>query len=217
MMGETGTTPGGRGRFTGFDVLREAGTWDAETAGVVLGRLRASGDLRFFTSQDAGIARCLLDRLLAQDDEPRIPVLEDIDRRLADGDGDGWRHEEMPEDPEAWHRSLVELDRLAQHRTGGGFCELDRRRQDDLIEHIRTADRLGDMPAAWVWNLWMRYALAAFYAHPWSWNEIGFGGPAYPRGYKSLGLDALEPWERRESRPRDPEPWAQRVERARRL
>ena len=29
----------------------------------------------------------------------------------------------------------------------------------------------------------MRAVLAAFYSHPWSWNEIGYGGPRYPRGY----------------------------------
>ena len=26
----------------------------------------------------------------------------------------------------------------------------------------------------------MRAILGAFYSHPWAWNEIGFGGPAYP-------------------------------------
>ena len=34
----------------------------------------------------------------------------------------------------------------------------------------------------------MRSMLAAFYSHPWAWNEIGFGGPAYPRGYARLGV-----------------------------
>ena len=37
-------------------------------------------------------------------------------------------------------------------------------------------------PAGRVFALWMRYACAAFYSHPWAWNEIGFGGPAYPQG-----------------------------------
>ncbi len=30
------------------------------------------------------------------------------------------------------------------------------------------------------WSVSMRMVLAAFYSHPWAWNEIGFGGPAYP-------------------------------------
>jgi hypothetical protein len=37
--------------------------------------------------------------------------------------------------------------------------------------------------------------LSAFYSHPWAWNEIGFGGPAYPRGYARLGAGEREHWE----------------------
>ena len=51
-------------------------------------------------------------------------------------------------------------------------------------------------------QLVMRQACSAFYAHPWAWNEIGFGGPAYPRGYAvfaSAHLDDTEPWEGKEA------------------
>ncbi len=53
-----------------------------------------------------------------------------------------------------------------------------------------------------VWSLWTRYACTAFYSHPLAWNEIGFSGPAYPRGYKNAGVEA-EPFEvtRRPARP----------------
>ena len=43
----------------------------------------------------------------------------------------------------------------------------------------------------------MRAVLAAFYSHPWAWNEIGFGGPAYPRGFMRSGpVSYREPFER---------------------
>jgi hypothetical protein len=41
----------------------------------------------------------------------------------------------------------------------------------------------------------------AYYAHPLAWNEIGFGGPASPRGYVRMGLDRRDPWEAAEARP----------------
>ncbi len=63
--------------------------------------------------------------------------------------------------------------------------------------------------------LWTRYACDAFYSHPWAWNEIGFGGPAYPRGYKNLGTGRREPWEVVERDAADPVPWAERAEKAR--
>ena len=31
-----------------------------------------------------------------------------------------------------------------------------------------------------------------------AWDEIGFGGPAYPRGYLALNHGAPDPWEPRE-------------------
>ncbi|MDQ6943705.1 MAG: gluconate 2-dehydrogenase subunit 3 family protein, partial [Candidatus Eremiobacteraeota bacterium] len=40
----------------------------------------------------------------------------------------------------------------------------------------------------------------AYYAHPWAWDEIGFGGPAYPRAYMRLERGEPEPWETNEKR-----------------
>jgi hypothetical protein len=55
----------------------------------------------------------------------------------------------------------------------------------------------------------MRMTLSAFYSHPWAWNEIGFGGPAYPRGYMRLGgatgpASVREPFETRGATDEDP-------------
>lgn len=208
------TTPGGKGRFPGYDVLEEQDAWDAVTTGVVLARLGPPPAAAFFTPDEEAVARPLLDRLLAQDEDPRIPVFELIDARLVEKDTDGWRYADMPEDGEAWRQSLAALDAEAKQQHGCRFCDLARRPQHDLLEAVRTGDRWHDLPAPRVWSLWMRYALAAFYAHPWSWNEIGFGGPAYPRGYKALGLDGREPWEVRDADGTDPIAWTRRIEAA---
>jgi hypothetical protein len=210
-----GTTPGGQGRFGRYDVLGQSHTWDDATKGVVLRRLVPPPQLRFFTTAEEADARALLDLLLAQHDEPRVPVIEEIDRRLVEGEGDGWHHVEVPPDAAAWRRSLAILREVCEREHGGPFHSLDRVTQIEVVEGVRTAERFGDLPAAWVWSLWIRYALAAFYEHPWAWNEIGFGGPAYPRGYKNLGVGQLEPWEEPDGDPRNPIPWGARIERAR--
>jgi len=195
--GRSGPVPGGEVRFPGYDVLGQAPGWDRVTAGVVLRRLGPPPPVRFFTVDEEAVARPLLDRLLDQTAEPRIPVFEMIDARLAEGEIDGWRYDDMPEDGAAWRRSLAALDDDARHAAGAGFGELAASVQDDLLEAVRTGKEWHDLPAPRVWSLWMRYACTAFYSHPFAWNEIGFGGPAYPRGYKALGLDHLENWERR--------------------
>lgn len=215
-MSRSGPVPGGSPRFPGYDVLGQRPTWDATTAGVVLARLGPAPSLRFFSVEEEGLARPLLNHLLAQWSPPYLPVLEDIDSRLAEGVTDGWHYADMPEDGEAWRRSLAALDALARGRVGAGFAAADREAQADCIQHVRDladgSGTLGELPAERVWSLWTRYSSAAFYSHPYAWNEIGFGGPAYPRGYKALKLGLREPWEEPEVDAEDPVAWSTKVE-----
>jgi hypothetical protein len=39
----------------------------------------------------------------------------------------------------------------------------------------------------------------AYYAHPAAWSEIGWGGPASPRGYVRLDFNETDPWEAAEA------------------
>ncbi|MEU8547551.1 GMC family oxidoreductase [Streptomyces roseoverticillatus] len=201
------TTPGRHNpRFAGYDVLAQSGSWDATTSGVVLSRTARPPDLRFFTVTEEAVARPLFDHLLAQWDDPRVPVLQMVDARLAEMQTDGWRFADMPEDDEAWRRSLAALDDDARALYGAPFGGLARERQAALVQAVRDTGsaRWHGMPAGHVWGLWTRYTATAFYSHPWAWNEIGFGGPAYPRGYVRLGAGLREPWEVQDGHPVDP-------------
>ena len=213
-------TPQGRGRFPGFDVLDQVKVWDDVTAGVVLARLALPNAMAFFTPAEVAIGEPLVDLLLAQDGDPRIPVLAMIDARLAAGETDGWHYDDLPEDGAAWRSSLAALDADATGRFHRVFAGLEAQQQAALIQAVQDRSEQGSSwhgyPAKYVWSLWTRYACAAFYSHPWSWNEIGFGGPAYPRGYLNIGLDAREKWEKADHSHFDPVPFASRVENARR-
>jgi hypothetical protein len=214
---QRGITPQGRGRYPGFDVLAQVDAWDDVTAGAVLARLAHPTGLAFFTPAEVAVARPLLDLLLAQDGEPRVPVLEMVDERLALGETDGWHHDEMPEDAEAWRQTLAALDEDAQKRFGAAFAELGSCHQAALVQAVQeTEGQWHGFAAAHVWSLWTRYACTAFYSHPWAWNEIGFPGPAYPRGYLNLGVGAREKQEQPDRVGIDPVVFGRRVEDARR-
>ncbi|MCW2941181.1 MAG: gluconate 2-dehydrogenase subunit 3 family protein [Actinomycetia bacterium] len=192
-------------RFPGFDVLSQSGNWDPVTARVVLARVGPAGDLRFFTPAEGQAAAALLDRLLGQADGPGVPLVGLVDARLSEGRTDGWRYDDMPEDGRAWRDSLSFLDADALAGVGLGFAACPAADQEALIQAIRDlgpADWHG-MAAGHIWSLWTRYACTAFYSHPSAWNEIGFPGPAYPRGYKNAGVDRREPFEVRDARPSD--------------
>jgi hypothetical protein len=213
-------TPQGKGRFPGFDVLDNVAEWDDVTAGAVLSRLALPGELAFFAPHEVGIAGPLLDLLLAQDGDPRVPVRALIDERLAVGETDGWHYDDMPQDSQAWRDTLAALDADAREaHSGRGFAELVSTEQAELLQAVQDLSSDGkqwhDWPAMHVWSLWTRYACTAFYSHPWAWNEMGFPGPAYPRGYLNPGVDSREHWEVADSRNVDPMPFMDRAERAR--
>jgi hypothetical protein len=183
-----GTTPQMRARYPDFDVLEQAAHWDEVTREVVLARLETP-PLRFFTEAEAAILRAFCDVVLAQDREPRIPVLEQVDAKLAAGHGEGYRYADLPEDGETWRLTARGLD-------AAGFIEAEEAARREICATFAAGDLdLGGVDSARAWSVVMRDALSAFYAHPWAWSEIGFGGPAYPRGYARLGVGLSESWE----------------------
>jgi hypothetical protein len=204
--GHSGVTPGvDQPRFPGLDVLAQSPHWDPATRVVVLGRLETPAAPTFLTPDELATARTLCDVLLDQQDEPRVPVAEMIDARLAQGSTDGWRYADLPEDGAAWQRILAALDEDACDAYDAGLTELSLDDARSVVAALQHASRpWHGMPTEHVWSLVTRYACTAFYSHPWAWNEIGFSGPAYPRGYKNIGVGRREPWEVPDHRDSDP-------------
>ncbi len=208
-----GTTPQLVGRYPDFDVLELADHWDEKTRAVVLARVHEVPEPRFFDDAERATLEPLCDRLTAQDREPRIPVLAYIDEKLASGVFDGYRYDGLPDDAETWRVVVRGLDEAARPLGADTFGALDRQLQLVLCERF-SEDEL--YVAAWegldvsrVFSVVIRYVCEAFYSHPWAWNEIGFPGPAYPRGYSRFSSPHLrhgetESWEAGESFDFDP-------------
>jgi hypothetical protein len=208
---EKGTTPQMVGRYPRYDVLTQAGHWDEVTRRVVLDRVEKVPPIRFFSAAEAETLKAFCDVATAQDAEPRIPVLSTIDEKLHGGVGDGWQYFDLPGDGEVWRRVARGLDEEARRLSFGSFAAAPEEAQVGIVHRFSQADLHG---GAWdtinvgrAWKVVMRYVVQAFYSHPWAWNEIGFGGPAYPRGYGAFGsphLGERESWEAEESVHYDP-------------
>jgi gluconate 2-dehydrogenase subunit 3-like protein len=193
-----GTTPQMRGRYPDYDVLTAAEHWDSLTRGVVLDRVANVPPIRFFAEEETQTLRAFCDIVTGQDSEPRIPVLEMVDAKLHSGQLDGFRHHDMPPDPETWRLVAANLDRSArEHGYEDGFVAAGSDCQHEIVQLFSEGELDWELPVGKAWGVLMRGVLGAFYSHPWSWNEIGFGGPAYPRGYARLGAGQRENWEAR--------------------
>jgi hypothetical protein len=186
-----------RGRYPDYDVLATTRHWDQLTRRAVLERVANVPQLRFFDQHEARTLRAFCDVATGQGSEPRIPVLEMVDAKLHAGRLDGFRYYDMPPDPETWRQRAPNLD--ASARQAGceqGFAAASSELRHELVERFSKGELEWDeLPVARAWGVVMRGVLAAFYSHPWAWNEIGFGGPAYPRGFARLGPGQREHWE----------------------
>jgi hypothetical protein len=209
-----GRTPQMHGRYPDFDILQQAGHWDDVTREMVLTRVDSVPPIRFFTPAEAATLSALCDVLTAQDSEPRIPVINYVDEKYDQGNLDGFQFDDMPDDGDAWRLVARGLDEQAVRRAGAAsFAAADTKLRLDIVGDFAGGDLKG---GAWdqfnvtrAFGLVMRVVLACFYSHPWAWNEIGFGGPAYPRGYSRFGSPDLqraerETWEGVEHYDRDP-------------
>ncbi len=203
-----GITPQMHGRYPDYNVVDEAGHWDAATREVVLGRLQPPLSLRVFSTAEAAALEAFCDCVLAQDREPKIPVLNMVDAKLHAGQGEGYRYAELPEDKETWKGVAAGLDAAARDRGADDFAAADHDVQREVIGAFQSGTLSGSvwdaLPPERAWSVVMRDVLSAFYSHPWAWNEIGYGGPAYPRGYARLGAGQREQWEAEAALDADP-------------
>jgi hypothetical protein len=204
-----GTTPQMIGRYPDYDVFDSMSTWDEATRATVEARMNVPRTMSFFALEEQPVARRLCDLVMAQDHEPRIPVVELVDEKLHAGKLDGYHFDDMPKDPETWRRALAGLNEVALARHGENFADLS---NEEALAIVRAFSQGQLSGGAWesvnvkrAWSVCTRAILAAFYSHPWSWNEIGFGGPAYPRGYMRMGpLSTLDPSEEPGATSEDP-------------
>jgi hypothetical protein len=168
---------------------------------------------RFFAPEEVDTLEAFCDVVTAQDAEPRIPVLAYVDEKLHRGQLDGYQYFDMPDDRDTWRLVARGLDDAARDDGFASFAAAGLGCRLDVCTRFSNGDLHGgawnELNVSRAWSVVMRMILSAFYGHPWAWNEIGFGGPAYPRGYTRFGsphLDSAEreSWEGEEARADDP-------------
>jgi hypothetical protein len=197
------------GYYPGFSTLKQKRYWDAATRKLVEERVSRQRPIRFFTPDEARTMYAVVDRVLPQEDridERRIPILPGLDERLYENRLDGYRFDDMPPDQEAYRIAARAFEEMAQTLHRCAFHELDVRKQEEILKSIHQAkpqaaqELWKQMNIERFWTLLVTDVVSVYYAHPWAWDEVGFGGPAYPRGYMRLEEGEPEPWEVEEQR-----------------
>jgi len=198
------------GYYPGFSTLAQQNFWDEATRRTVLDRVHKVPPIRFFAPEEVRLMEAVTGHLLPQDDRMpsrRIPIVARIDERLHKKEGHGYRFEKMPPDRVAYRRGFLALEQMAQKSYGRPFLELAWADQQELLKSVHDAKPMPGAEIIWKemeihrwWAMVLGDCCEAYYSHPWAWDEIGFGGPAYPRGYMRLEHGEPEPWEVAEKR-----------------
>ena len=142
---------------------------------------------QFFNQIQFATLRALVARLYDAPGDP-YQVASAIDKRLAAGDGDGWRYDELPPDGQVFRQALDGLAATAQ-KQGEQFSELTVAAQDQFITALKT-----ERPRFFEELLAECTEIA--YSHPLMQEEIGYTGMADAHGWQAIGLNEREVWER---------------------
>jgi hypothetical protein len=196
-------------RYPGYNVLskRDTPSWNEPTRRVIERRLSVPREPRFFNREEWLVLQAVCDRIVPQPaDRAPVPLAAYVDQKMFERRHDGYRHAELPEQGQAWKRGLAAFDEVARRDYDAGFAAVGAERQDEILRRTERgalhADALQGMPThSFFEHRVIQDIVGAYYAHPTAWSEIGFGGPASPRGYVRTALDRRDPWEAAEAHP----------------
>ena len=196
-------------RFPGYDVMRKRDTpsFNEATRRALDARLAVPDQPRHFSPEEFAVVAAVAARGVPPPPGPPAgAVAALVDHKLVTGRSDGFRGTGMPREAEAWRRGLQALDTEAREAHGAGFAALPPDQQDALLRRMEvgelTHEAWGGMPCKTFFKQRLGHDIVmAYYSHPESWNQIGWGGPASPRGYVRMGYDERDPWEAAEAKP----------------
>jgi len=196
-------------RYPGYNVLSKQYTpsWNEQTRRAINKRLAVPYGPRFFTAAEWQTLEAVCKRIVPQPkDRSPVPLPSYVDQKMLEGHEDGFRHASMPRQGEAWKRGLAALDEEARQRYGRRFHEIGAAAQDELLTKAQGGELSGPAWGGMPCKIFFEERVIpdvtrSYYAHPAAWNEIGWGGPASPRGYVRMGFDRRDPWEPAETKP----------------
>ncbi|WP_347558639.1 gluconate 2-dehydrogenase subunit 3 family protein [Robbsia sp. KACC 23696] len=190
-------------QYPGYDVLRKIATpsWDDASRRVVSDRMSVRSAPQFFDQAQSRTVMALCHCIVPQAEAPpEVPLAAMLDENLQKGIKDGFRNAQLPPPSEAWLLGLAALDAESEARWHRSFADLTQTQRIELLKSVQNGDVIHGAwekiaPKLFFSARVLHDICGAYYSHPHAWSEIGFGGPANPRGYVRLYFDRRDPWE----------------------
>ena len=188
------------GLYPTYDVLALQDEWDTHTRRIVTRRL-VPFTYKLLSDWEQGMLKVIAQHLAYEERNEILDwIVFHMDEQLTKTIGEGERKPEIPPQKELILSGLKALDVWAKRHFLKAFSHLKMKHQDQILRELQQ----GELTPIDIWNSEFQRALFqklaglvidAYYSHPWVWSEIGYGGPAYPRGYVRVELGLTDPWE----------------------
>lgn len=189
--------------YPNFNVMNEKEQWDPHTREIVSKRTETEPffQLQYLTERESKTLFALCAILL---DDKRVPILSFVvhhfDSTLTAGIGESQRKIGVPKQSELLRSGLVLLDETCTRVYGSSFDGINEELKKEVVGNLMQGNftlqsEQMTIPVKDFMNKISSEAVAAYYSHPEIWSEIGYAGPAYPRGYVRTEFGLTDPWE----------------------
>jgi len=191
--------------YPDYDVLALQDEWDATTRQIVNQRL-GPFEFKLLSTWQQDMLKAIARQLAYEHREEVLTwIAAHVDQKLGSSQGEAERRPGVPPQKELILAGLEALEQWAKAKFFKGFLSIKKEQQ---LEYLQLLE-VGGLPQDGGWSvekqkeLFKKLAgliISAHYSHPWVWSEIGYGGPAYPRGYVRVELGLTDPWEPKPAR-----------------
>ncbi|MDW7672949.1 MAG: gluconate 2-dehydrogenase subunit 3 family protein [Bacillota bacterium] len=187
--------------YPSYDIMALQDEWDSNTKEIVKKRLGPFSKPKFLKEKEVTLLAKISEHLTFDNRDEIIQwIIHHADQKLQTVIGEGEKKPEAPAEKVLVRKGLEAIDKLAETKYGKEFLKIDTKEQFGILAALQLgkADQLPEwsiIPQKELFNKLAEIAISAYYSHPTVWSEIGYGGPAYPRGYYRIEFGLADPWE----------------------
>ena len=151
---------------------------------------------QFFDWKEFDTLEAICDALAPSKVVPCGFVAREIDKRLFENKGNGWRYDEMPPDGETYRIALPIFDQTARRIFAADFAAITNEQRIEIVRKMRDGDgdkMFGEISPKFPVTRFFEEIFAEFvelfYSHPLVLEEIGYVGFADGKGW-DLGVSS---------------------------
>ncbi|WP_047152346.1 gluconate 2-dehydrogenase subunit 3 family protein [Aneurinibacillus tyrosinisolvens] len=191
-------------RYPAFDVLQAKDEWDEHTREIVLQRIETGRHtLSLLDVYQGQLLKEIASHIIYDEREDILRFIAyHVDRTIQNNAGEDQRKAGIPPEKDLIITGLGMVDKLSQGQFLLRFIELEKDKQTAVLGQL--AGGIAPVLSGWDSKLQTAFfkkilalVVSAYYSYPTVWSEIGYAGPAYPRGYVRSELGLTDPWEAR--------------------